>query len=244
MRFAPDGDLALGAGGVALLPLVLRYWWVLALSMAIASAIGFLVVSGAPKVYQAEVALLVGPVNTDVSLDASGALASTYAEIATSQKALVSAIGATGAKMTPLELKESVTAVPNQVTRIVTVTVEDRDAGLAARIANALARHLRVLSGEVDAAAETVLERFADDSRIAGLSERTQLEVNAAAKRVFGPSTAGLVTVLDPAAPPEKPARPIVPLTVGLAAICGLVIATILILFKESRIAPRPRERF
>lgn len=226
---------------VALLPLVARWWWVLALGMLVAGAAGYGAVRTVPKTYRAEVQVLVGPINTDVSLDASGALASTYADLATSQSVLDSAIKATGSKLTTNELDKATTAISNEVTRIVTITVEHREARRAAQLANALARRLSFLSTEVDSASKSVLDEFASQPEYQSLRPGLQNRVKLAAARVFGPSPAGRLTIIDPARPPDSAAKPVVPLVVLLSALGGMLITGIFILIRESR-GPTRRE--
>lgn len=220
---------------VALLPLVARWWWVIAMGALVAGVAGYGAVTRVPKTYQAEVQVLVGPINTDVSLDASGALASTYADLATSQNVLDAALKATGSKLTTTELDKTTTAISNGVTRIVTITVESREPRRAAQLANALARRLSFLSTEVDSASESVLDAFQSQPEYQALERGVQIRVNRAANRVFGPSAAGRLTIIDPARPPEDAAKPVVALVVVLSAVGGLLVAAIFILFRESR---------
>ncbi len=224
---------------VALLPLVARWWWVLALATLLAGGAGYVAVAQVPKTYRAETQALVGRINTDTSLDVSGALAGTYADIVTSQNVLDAAIRSTGSKYTTKELDEATTAISNDVTRIVTITVEHRDPTWAARLANALARRLSQLSTREDELSKVVLEAFNAQPEIEALQGAARVRVRRAAQRVFAPSVAGRVTIIDPARPPESAAKPVVPLVVLLAAVSGMLIAGVFILVWESR---RPRE--
>ena len=57
---------------------IARWWWLLVIG-AVLGALGGIVASEVlPKKYEARVDMLVGPVNTDNGLDASGSLAATY----------------------------------------------------------------------------------------------------------------------------------------------------------------------
>jgi capsular polysaccharide biosynthesis protein len=219
---------------VALLPLVARWWWVLALGMLVAGIAGYGAVTRVPKTYEAEAQVLVGPINTDVSLDASGALASTYADLATSQNVLDSAIKATGSKLTTTELDKATSAISNEVTRIVTITVENPDPTRAAQLGNAIARRLSFLSTEVDSASKSVLEAFEATQEYQSLPPGFQSRVRIAASRVFGPSAAGRLTIIDPARPPDSASKPVVPLVVVLSAMGGLLITGIFVLLRES----------
>jgi capsular polysaccharide biosynthesis protein len=221
------------------LPLLARWWWLLALGTIVAGVAGYGAVTQVPKTYQAEVQALVGPINTDVSLDASGALASTYADLATSQSVLETAIKNTGSSLSTLELEKATTAISNQVTRIVTISVESRDPTRAAQLANALARRLSVLSTEVDSASKSVLDAFQSQPEYQSLQPAVRDKVKVAANRVFGPSAAGRLKIIDPARPPESADKPVVPLVVLLSALGGLLITAIFVLFRESQSPPR-----
>lgn len=220
---------------VALLPLLARWWWLLVLGTIVAGVAGYGAVTQVPRTYQAEVQALVGPINTDVSLDASGALASTYADLATSQSVLETAIRRTGSSLSTVELEKATTAISNQVTRIVTISVESRNPTRAAQLANALARRLSVLSTQVDSASKSVLDAFQDQPEYQALEVPLRDDIRRAANRVFGPSAAGRLTIIDPARPPENAAKPVVPLVVLLSALGGLLITGIFVLFRESR---------
>src|SRR5690242_10105095 len=116
---------------VTLWQLVRRSWWALALAALVAAIAGFAVATQLPKSYESTVTLLVGPVNTDNSLDASGALTATYESLATSQPVLARAISVTHASLTPTQLQPMVTTTSNSVSRLVTVTVSNADPVLA-----------------------------------------------------------------------------------------------------------------
>lgn len=220
---------------VALLPLVARWWWLLALGSLIAGGAGYGAVTTLPKTYQADVRLLVGPINTDVSLNASGALASTYADLVTTRSVLGAAIKATRSELSTTELDGATTVLSNQVTRIVTISVESRDATRASQLANALASRLTSLSTEVDPASEGLLEAFRAQPEYKALPSGIQSRVESAAGRVLGPSVAGRLTVIDPATRPDSAVKPVVPLIVLLSALGGLLTTGIFVLFRESR---------
>jgi capsular polysaccharide biosynthesis protein len=220
---------------LALAPLVSRWWWLLALATVIAGVAGYGAVTRAPKTYQSSVQVLVGPINTDVSLDASGALASTYADLAKSQSVLANAIKVTGSGLTTPELAKATTAISNQVTRIVTITVQNRDPARSAKLANAVAQRLGTLSTEVGTASASVLAAFHSQPEYQALERKTQNRVDRAASRVFGPSVAGRLTVIDPARVPTSAVKPVVPLVTLLSAVGGLLMGGIFVLLRESR---------
>ncbi|HSD79917.1 MAG TPA: Wzz/FepE/Etk N-terminal domain-containing protein [Solirubrobacteraceae bacterium] len=136
---APPGILA-----------VMRRWrWMIALAAVAAGAVGYVVASSGSPSYQARAVLLVGPINTDNAdtLKASGQLAQTYAQLATSRPVLAATSRRLGGVR---NIGDSVAASANAVTRLLTVTVTTRDPELGARIANTEARTLiDIAKGEV-----------------------------------------------------------------------------------------------
>src|SRR5690349_12131765 len=116
--------------------LLRRWWWVLLIATLLAGAAGYAVASKLPKTYQSTATLLVGPINTDLALDASGSLTATYESLATSEPVLQSAITATGAPLTSTKLGSDVTTTSNTVSRLVTIAVSYRDPVMAAKLAN------------------------------------------------------------------------------------------------------------
>ncbi len=96
--------------------------------------------SSLTRIYEAEARLLVGPFNTDLNTQrASGQLALTYGELVTSRPMLESVIAELGLTTAVDDLRETVASSPNDVTRILTIRVQDADPAQAAAIANALA---------------------------------------------------------------------------------------------------------
>lgn len=105
-----------------------------------AAAAGYLTSSRAAPMYEAEVRLLVGPVNTDRDkLRAAGQLAQTYNEFVTSGPVLTATLEKLGEQA---PLWESTRTEVNSTTRIMEITVESTDATVAANTANALAESL------------------------------------------------------------------------------------------------------
>ena len=129
---------------------VVRRWWlVLLASIIVAGAGGLAVASQLPKVYEAEVRLLVGPLNTDFETQrAAGQLANTYAQLATSRRVVDAVLQRTGADRSARDVQGAITAVPNDVTRLVIIRVQDTDTGVAAALANAVAEELGALAAE------------------------------------------------------------------------------------------------
>lgn len=129
---------------------IVRRWWLVFLaSILVAGAGGYIVASQLPKVYEAEVRLLVGPLNTDFETQrAAGQLANTYAQLATSRRISEAVLARVGADMAPEDLQAATSAVPNDVTRLVIIRVQDTDTDRAAQLANAVAEELGVLAAE------------------------------------------------------------------------------------------------
>src|SRR5215203_3292641 len=117
-----------------------RWWWTLLVATWVTAVAGFLVASSLTRIYEAEARLLVGPFNTDLNTQrASGQLALTYGELVTSRPMLESVIEELGIDVDVEDLRDTVTSTPNDVTRILTIRVQDPDPERAAEIANALA---------------------------------------------------------------------------------------------------------
>lgn len=125
-----------------LLPVIKRWWLFLLASTVVAGCFGLLAASLVPSTYEAEVRLLVGPLNTDVNtLRASGQLARTYAEIATSDPLLASTTSRLESPRVSADDVE-VSATADEVTRILSVRVRHGERAAVAAIANGLAEGL------------------------------------------------------------------------------------------------------
>jgi uncharacterized protein involved in exopolysaccharide biosynthesis len=210
----------------SLAPFVWRWWWVLLLATLLAAGAGFGAAQRVTKTYEAETQLLVGQLNTTVDLDASGTLARTYAQIGEGRPVLAQAIQRAGAKMTPLELEKASTIDSNEITRIVSVRVQNRDPRMAARLADAIGAQLVDLSSAPRARASSGMDAFEHEPEIQALPAGTQNGVLAAAERVFSGSVAGGLHVTEPADVPTKPVKPSIPLLVVLAGLGGLLLAS------------------
>jgi capsular polysaccharide biosynthesis protein/Mrp family chromosome partitioning ATPase len=121
-----------------------RWWWLLAVGTAAAAFVGFLVASRVPPTYEAQSRLLVGPVSggDKDTLQAAGAQARTYAEVATASPILRRAVTRVGLQRSPAFLKSKVTVTASDITRLISIRARDRNSQLAAAMANALAREL------------------------------------------------------------------------------------------------------
>jgi capsular polysaccharide biosynthesis protein/Mrp family chromosome partitioning ATPase len=125
-----------------LLPVVRRWWLALFAAAVVAGCIGLGVASIIAPTYEAEVRLLVGPLNTDVNtLRASGQLARTYAELATSEPLLaatLSSLDDPGVGVDDVDVR----ATADEVTRVLAVRVRAKNEDAVAPIANGLAEQL------------------------------------------------------------------------------------------------------
>jgi capsular polysaccharide biosynthesis protein/Mrp family chromosome partitioning ATPase len=215
------------------LPLLKRWWWTLALAGVVAAAAAYAVASWSAPTYRGEVKLLVGPISGGATdLDAAGELGRTYSELATSRPVLWDAIRAADVPTTPDDLREHLTATANQVSRIVTITVESGSPDDAAGLANAIGESLEQLSKEGPAQESEVIGKFLAQGALSGLPESDRDEIESAARRAFGESLAGQVEVVDPAHKPESPVGPMVSLLTMLAGLGGVLAAGVFALLR------------
>lgn len=224
-----------------LVPFVWRWWWVLLSGALIAGGAGYAAAMQITKTYEATTQLLVGPLNTTFDLDASGKLARTYAQLGEGRPVLLRAIKATGAMLTATELDKATTIDSNEITRIISVRVQDPDPKLAASIADAIAAGLVAMSTN-RRTVSSGLNAFAASPEITDLSAGRQETVLAAATGVFSGSIAGRLHVTEAAAAPSKPIKPSIPLIIVLATLGGLLLAAAIGLVLEAR-APRETAR-
>ncbi len=218
-----------------LLLVLRRWWWALLLGTAIAAFAGFAAASRATKTYEAQVRLLVGPINSSVDLEASGGLARTYADLATSAPVLRRALLAAKDRRSVDTIKDDVSTSSNTITRFVTVTVRDHDPRVAAVLANRIGRELRAMANTTPPRAVTALDDFAREPALTPLSGERRESVLKAASRVFGASQAGRIQVMQAASVPLRPASPSIPLMTLLAALAGFCLAAFFVLVQEVR---------
>jgi polysaccharide biosynthesis transport protein len=127
----------------AYLQLLRRWWWTLLLAAWVAGLIGFLLASQIPASYEAQARMLVGPINTDrATVQASGSLAQTYAELATTEPQLTAVIDRLQLPMSPGELAGTFSVTANPTTRFLAIRVVQGDPETAAAIANAIGEEL------------------------------------------------------------------------------------------------------
>lgn len=142
-----------------------RWWWTLLVATWIAALTGWLVASQIAPTYEAKTKLLVGPINTDLdTLRAGGQLVQTYSELVTSQPVLDSTIQELDLPYSAGELRANVRTTADDVTRFLTIRVQDGEAQQAADIANSLASELIQLtsSGTTRPEGEVQVTEFGD----------------------------------------------------------------------------------
>ncbi|WP_187368862.1 hypothetical protein [Baekduia soli] len=132
---------------------VARRWRTMLLAAAVAAGLaGYAVGAGGHPTYEAKAVLLVGPINTDLdTVKAAGQLAQTYAQLATTQPVLA----ATAQKLSLRDVSGEVSASANGVTRLLTITVKDRDRLRATRIASTHAQELVALAAKRESGSPT-----------------------------------------------------------------------------------------
>jgi capsular polysaccharide biosynthesis protein len=122
-----------------------RRAWIVAVAALAAALTGYLVASHRERTYQSSAVVLVGPINAGIdTLRASGPLAETYAELATSRPVVAETERALHARGLQARLR----AHANQATRLLTIDARDPDPARAAQIANRHARSLLDLARE------------------------------------------------------------------------------------------------
>src|SRR5574341_870955 len=131
--------------------LVRRWLWLLVLAPLVAGVTIYWVNHQAPSLYVASARLVIGPgiASSNPSMNdlrAGGQLMHTYAEVATTRPFLQSISDSLGLNMDPDTLGREITVIPNDDAQVLTVRVQDRDAGQAATLANAVANALVRLS--------------------------------------------------------------------------------------------------
>jgi succinoglycan biosynthesis transport protein ExoP len=119
-----------------------RWWWTLLVAMWVAGLAGLLVATRITPTYEAQVQMLVGPINTDSdTLKASGLLVQTYAQLAISSPLLKSTAQEVGG-IDATKLGQNVRATANDVTRVLSIRVQDSDPARAAQVANTMSDEL------------------------------------------------------------------------------------------------------
>ncbi len=217
---------------------VIRKWWIVLLAVAIAGGVvARVVASFIEPTYESTVRLLTGPTAADLNtLEASGALARTYSELATSQPQLQAVASELGLVLTPDQLAEDVNATSNDVTRVVAIRVRQPTAEGAQTFATRLGERMVALSTEgAQRDAELAAELLRQDA-FAGFSEVQRRTFRDAASTVLGTQRVpGTLSVVDPARVATSPVSPRIPLLVLLGALCGLALGGAVVVARERK---------
>jgi non-specific protein-tyrosine kinase len=198
--------------------------------------------------------ILAGNANYNQVL-ASQQLAQTYARVVATGPILAGVIAKTGLAMTPEELSKKITAEAPLNLTLVYITVQAGDSKDAALLANTLAAEMIAASPvglqngstqqfiEADlAATQTQIEEtqteilgltnlssrtVSEDQQLQDLQTRVAglRQTYAATLNLASSNGANLLTVVDPAVPPDQPVSPRVLVNVLVAMLFGLVVA-------------------
>ena len=216
------------------IPLARRWWWLLVVCAVGAGFVANFLASRLPPTYEAVVRVLTGPVNTDYgTLRASGELARTYAELATSGPVLEDTLEATGAQVPLDDLRLAVSATSNEITRIVTIRVRDGNREQARALADALAANLQQVSERDRRPQLEQVDRLLVQKELEALSKDRRDAIGDAARRVFDAPEEGRLRVVDPARVAPEPIAPRTSLITLLATIAGLLAAAVIIITRE-----------
>jgi capsular polysaccharide biosynthesis protein len=221
-------------GAAGFVPLVRRWGRLLGACALGAALVAWVLAATAGKTYEAEAKLLVGPVNADYpTLQASGALGRTYAELAHSRGVVEAAARSADVKLTRKQVDTAVTASSNDVTRILDVRVRHSDPEATRRLASALAAQLIRLRRQAAPAEADPVEAIMREPQITSLSPARQRDVREAAADVVGRSHAGDLHLVQGPVTPRDPVSPRVTLLALLAALAGALAAATYVIVRE-----------
>jgi uncharacterized protein involved in exopolysaccharide biosynthesis len=212
-----------------------RWWWLLAAGALAAGVASWLVTSHSPKHYEAEAKLLVGPVSADYqTLQASGMIGRTYAELAASRPVAQAAARSAGVNLTPKQVANAVSASSSDVTRIIDIRVRHSNPLAAARMANAISTQLTQLRRHVPVARTDPAGPLMRDPALARLPRAQRHDIHDALLRVVWLSHAGDLEIVDAAVPPQRPVAPRTGLLVLVAALGGALVAALCAVAREA----------
>jgi tyrosine-protein kinase len=168
-----------------------RRWWLLVVGALVGAGLALAAGGNGDKTYQAHTKLLVGSNGGQFSvLRAAGQQAETYADLANSQPVLQRARQRLGTKRTLAQLRDSVAASADSVTRLLTVTASGRTPAEAASTANAVAAELQSTSRSRDPKAPNQLN-------VVEPAERPSRPLNESSRALVGiAALAGLLGML------------------------------------------------
>jgi uncharacterized protein involved in exopolysaccharide biosynthesis len=220
--------------GPGLTPLVRRWWWLLLAAALAGGLTAWVVASSATKTYEAEAKLLVGPVSGDYpTLQASGALGRTYAELAHSRRVVQAAARAAHIKLTRKQLEGAVSASSNDVTRIVDLRARHQSPETAAKLAGAVATQLIHLRANAPIENVDPVDAIMRDPSLEVLSRANVTRVRKAVLHALGSPNAGDLEMIEAPLAPTAAVSPRVGLLAMLGALAGLLIAGAFVLMRE-----------
>src|SRR3972149_3830475 len=156
---------------------IVRWWWLLVLSIAIGTGIGYAISRGQTPVYQATTTVLVGESiqssHVDrVDIQVSEALVLTYVEIARPQPVLQGVVTTLNLNESWQNLGRRVTINQIESTQIIEIGVEADSPELAQSIADEIVHQLILLSPSSSESAENQLTNSFNREQITNLQER------------------------------------------------------------------------
>ena len=157
--------------------IIVRWWWLLVLSIAIGAGIGYAISRGQTPVYQATTTILVGESIRSsrvdrVDIQISEALIQTYVEIARRQPVLQGVVTTLNLNESWQNLGRRVTINQIESTQIIEIAVEADSPELARSIADEIVNQLILLSPSSSEGAENQLTNSFNREQITNLQER------------------------------------------------------------------------
>src|SRR3990170_330094 len=157
--------------------IIVRWWWLLVLSIAIGAGIGYAISRGKTPVYRATTTVLVGESIQSsrvdrVDIQISEALIQTYVEIARRQPVLQGVVTTLNLNESWQNLGRRVTINQIESTQIIEIAVEADSPELARSIADEIVNQLILLSPSSSESAENQLTNSFNREQITNLQER------------------------------------------------------------------------
>jgi capsular exopolysaccharide synthesis family protein len=188
-----------------------RYWWVVVLAVLIGAGSGFATTRLMTPDYQSTARLFVATQHGTSVTDAyqnnlfSQERVVSYAGIATSEQVAMRAVDQLKASISPSDLREKVTAKPEEKTVLLDVSVSDPDPARAQEYANAVSDQLVGLVGELEtsrrggspAAGLVLVDEANYPTEPVGLSPLMRTALGAAGGLVAGIILAVLIGIID-----------------------------------------------
>ena len=218
---------------------ILRYWWVVIITIGIGLFIGWYLKPDPIDIYEARTTLFVregtGADPTVGDLSTSKDLASTYGILISTRPVLADAAARIGNDLTPGYIKDAIKIRVTEGTQLLSVRAADRDPVLAADIAN------------------TVTETFIERNRLSRLAEIASVQQAAQAQGLGDISAAaslqlaGLnsLRIIERAVPPTSPLDTNPSRSIFLGGLFGLGLGlSIALALEYFRDVTRNKERF